>query len=215
VARPIPLRQSVYEALVELIVVGGLPAGQHLVEAELARRLGVSRQPVREALHRLEAEGWVDIRPAQGAFVHVPTEQEIDQLCDVRGLLEAEAARLAARAATPEAIVRLREGWRAGLDAFEADDLERVVAANAALHAQVTVLSGNAVIAELSAQVERRMRWYYRPVAFGRGRESWIEHAALIDAIEAGDEDAAAAIMRAHTQHTKAMYHEQTPAAGR
>ena len=78
VERPVPLRQSVYEALVELVIAGRLTPGQHLVETELARQLGVSRQPVREALHRLEAEGWVDLRPNQGAFVHVPTDKEVD-----------------------------------------------------------------------------------------------------------------------------------------
>src|SRR6476661_11247128 len=100
--RPVPLRQSVYDALIDLIVGGELPPGQHLVETELARQLGVSRQPVREALHRLEAEGWVDLRPNQGAFVHVPTDKEVDQLLDVRELLEVETARLASRAVTAE-----------------------------------------------------------------------------------------------------------------
>jgi DNA-binding GntR family transcriptional regulator len=100
VERPVPLRQSVYEALVELVVAGRLRPSQHLVETELARQLGVSRQPVREALHRLEAEGWVDLRPNQGAFVHVPTDEEVDQLLDVRELLEVETVRLAAMAAT-------------------------------------------------------------------------------------------------------------------
>jgi DNA-binding GntR family transcriptional regulator len=92
VQRPVPLRQSVYESLVELVIDGRLRPGQHLVETELARLLGVSRQPVREALHRLEAEGWVDLRPSQGAFVHVPTHHEVDELLDVRELLEAETA---------------------------------------------------------------------------------------------------------------------------
>src|SRR5437879_9700100 len=92
--RPGPLRERVYEALLELIVTRSLKPGQHLVETELARLLGVSRQPVREALQRLNTEGWVDLRPAQGAFVHDPTEEEADQLLVVRGLLEAEAARL-------------------------------------------------------------------------------------------------------------------------
>ena len=72
--RPVPLRQSVYDALIDLIVGGELPPGQHMVETDLARQLGVSRQPIREALHRMEAEGWVDLRPSQGAFVHVPTD---------------------------------------------------------------------------------------------------------------------------------------------
>ena len=94
--RPVPLRQSVYDALIDLIVGGELPPGQHMVETDLARQLGVSRQPIREALHRMEAEGWVDLRPSQGAFVHVPTDSEVDELLDVPALLEAETGRLAA-----------------------------------------------------------------------------------------------------------------------
>ena len=100
--RPVPLRQSVYDALIDLIVGGELPPGQHMVETDLARQLGVSRQPIREALHRMEAEGWVDLRPSQGAFVHVPTDSEVDELLDVRALLEAETARLAAAGRGPE-----------------------------------------------------------------------------------------------------------------
>src|SRR6201996_7295975 len=107
--RPVPLRQSVYDALIDLIVGGELPPGQHLIETDLARQLGVSRQPIREALHRMEVEGWVDLRPSQGAFVHVPTDSEVDELLDVRALLDAETARLAARIATPSHLAGLRE----------------------------------------------------------------------------------------------------------
>src|ERR1700683_4667531 len=117
VQRPVPLRQSVYEALVELVVGGGLKPGQHLVETELARQLGVSRQPVREALHRLEAGGWVGPRPNPGAFVHVPTYHGVDELLDVRELLEVQMARLAARSASPAGIARLRAIWRDGQSA--------------------------------------------------------------------------------------------------
>ena len=106
--RPGPLRERVYEALLELITTRSLRPGQHLVESELARHLGVSRQPVREALQRLNTEGWVDLRPAQGAFVHEPTEDEADQLLTVRTLLEAEAARLAAPTPTRPA----SRSWR-------------------------------------------------------------------------------------------------------
>src|SRR5260221_508346 len=77
VQRPVPLRQSVYEALVELVVGGALRPGQHLVESELARQLGVSRQPVREALHRLEAEGWIDLRPSQRQSARPPRHPRV------------------------------------------------------------------------------------------------------------------------------------------
>jgi DNA-binding GntR family transcriptional regulator len=212
VERPLPLRQTVYDALVELIVGGTLLPGQHLVEAELARQLGVSRQPIRESLHRLQAEGWVDLRPGQGAFVHTPTEQEVDQLLDVRGLLEGEAARLAAIAAKPDDATRLRELWSDGVAALDSNDHDQIVAANAAFHAHVTSMSGNVVLAELVALVDRRVRWYYGRVVHTRGQESWQEHGALVDAIEAGDGDAAAAIARRHSERTKHAYHERVTA---
>lgn len=213
VERPVPLRQSVYDALVELIVDGSLAPGQHLVEAELARHLGVSRQPVREALHRLRAEGWVELRPGQGAFVHVPTEVEVDQLLDVRALLESEAARTAARSASPEEIARLRVLLGEGADALAAGDPERVAGANTALHTEITAASGNAVLAELTGIVKGRMRWYHRSVALTRGEGSWEEHEALIDAIEAGDASRAADIMRRHVEETRTAHHERIRAS--
>ncbi|HEY9439084.1 MAG TPA: GntR family transcriptional regulator, partial [Streptomyces sp.] len=107
--RPGPLRERVYEALLELIITRALQPGRHLVESELAGHLGVSRQPVREALQRLNTEGWVDLRPAQGAFVREPSETEADQLLSVRTLLAAEAAGLAAVHAGPAGIAALEQ----------------------------------------------------------------------------------------------------------
>jgi DNA-binding GntR family transcriptional regulator len=206
--RPVPLRQSVYDALIDLIVGGELPPGQHMVETDLARQLGVSRQPIREALHRMEAEGWVDLRPSQGAFVHVPTDSEVDELLDVRALLEAETGRLAAGSRTsPGRLARLREICREGHEAAEADDFGTAVAANAAFHAEVAVIGGNAVLAELADIVGRRVQWYYRMVAPARGHGSWDEHAEMIEAIAAGDPERAQALARRHTEQTRQAYH--------
>lgn len=207
--RPGPLRDRVYEALLELITTRALQPGQHLVESELAGHLGVSRQPVREALQRLNTEGWVDLRPAQGAFVHEPTEEEADQLLTVRTLLEAEAARLAAVNAGKAGIAVLEELCAEGERAVDADDVDAAVTMNARFHAKVMELAGNAVLAELAAQVDRRVRWYYTPVARQRGVRSWIEHRSLIDAIAARDELRASLLMREHTEHTRRSYHER------
>ncbi|SDJ32197.1 DNA-binding transcriptional regulator, GntR family [Nonomuraea maritima] len=209
IPRPATLRESVIEAIQELIVSGQLKPGQHLVESELAEMLGVSRQPVREALQQLSGEGWVDLHPGQGAFVHVPTVQEADQLLAVRALLETESARLAAKHAGKDGVRRLRELCQGGIAAVEDDDVETAVALNSELHALVTALSGNSVLAELASQVARRVRWYHTPVARQRGMASWVEHSQLIDAIEAGDDNRAAKIMREHTEHTRASYMEQ------
>ncbi|KWT63286.1 GntR family transcriptional regulator [Streptomyces albus subsp. albus] len=207
--RPGPLRERVYEALLELITTRALRPGQHLVESELAGHLGVSRQPVREALQRLNTEGWVDLRPAQGAFVHEPTEEEADQLLTVRTLLEAEAARLAAANAGSAGIAELEALCDQGEQAVRDDDVEAAVATNAEFHAKVMALAGNAVLADLAAQVGRRVRWYHTPVARQRGKRSWAEHRELIAAITDRDEARATAVMRAHTEHTRRMYHER------
>ncbi|MFI1422002.1 GntR family transcriptional regulator [Streptomyces sp. NPDC020731] len=205
--RPGPLRDRVYEALLELITTRALQPGQHLVESELAGHLGVSRQPVREALQRLNTEGWVDLRPAQGAFVHEPTEEEADQLLTVRTLLEAEAARLAAGNADGAGVEALEEILAEGLEAVDADDVDAAVALNARFHAKIMELAGNAVLAELAAQVDRRVRWYYTPVARQRGGQSWVEHRELIAAVAAHDGQLATRLMREHTEHTRRSYH--------
>jgi DNA-binding GntR family transcriptional regulator len=204
--RPVPLRERVYDAIQDLIISRRLAPGQHLVESELAEVLGVSRQPVREALQWLANEGWVDLRPGYGAFVHAPTHEEADQLLAVRSLLEAESARLAAEHAGADGVARLRELCRRGAEALEAGDFDAVVAANADLHRCVTELSGNKVLLDLVTQVDRRVRWYYTAVAPQRGKRSWQEHTKLITAIERRDPDAAAHIMREHTERTRQTY---------
>ncbi|MQA16416.1 MAG: FCD domain-containing protein [Pseudonocardiaceae bacterium] len=209
IARPVPLRESVYEAILDMIITGGLRPGEHLVENELAVLLGVSRQPVREALQWLKNDGWVELRPGHGAFVHAPTAAEADQLLVVRTLLETESARLAASNGTEDGVQQLRELCQRGVAALADEDIEAVVAINAEFHTAVTRLSGNEVLVELAAQVDRRVRWYFTPVARHRGPQSWEEHAALIDAIVAGDGDGAAKIMREHTEHTRQSYLEQ------
>jgi DNA-binding GntR family transcriptional regulator len=204
--RPVPLRERVYQAMQDLIISRRLAPGQHLVESELAEILGVSRQPVREALQWLSNEGWVDLRPGYGAFVHAPTHDEADQLLAVRTLLEAESARLAALNAGPEGVAQLRELCKQGLDALDNDDIDGMVAANAALHRCVTELSGNKVLLDFATQVDRRVQWYYTPVARQRGKRSWQEHMKLISAIEKGDGELAAKIMREHTERTRQTY---------
>jgi DNA-binding GntR family transcriptional regulator len=204
--RPVPLRQSVYDALIDLIVGGELPPGQHLVETDLAQQLGVSRQPIREALHRMEAEGWVDLRPSQGAFVHVPTHSEIDELLDVRALLAAETARLAAKAPSAAQVARLREIVQQGQEASEADDFSAAVTANSFFHAEVAAIGSNAVLAELADIVGRRTSWYDRVMASKSGSGWWKEYGKLIDAIEDGDAELAELLARRNVIRDKESY---------
>jgi DNA-binding GntR family transcriptional regulator len=127
-------------------------------------------------------------------------------LLNVRELLESETARLAARSPARDKDSRLRAIWDDGHAAANNDDVARAVAANNAFHAEVAAIAGNSVLADLAGIVGRRVRWYYRLVAPARGHGSWAEHAELMDAIVAGDEERAILVARKHTERTRNAY---------
>lgn len=209
--RPGPLRSQVRDALIELIISRQLAPGQHLVEVDIARQLQVSRQPVREALQALQAEGWVDLRPGRGAFVHEPTDAEVDEVFAVRGVLEEQSAALAAAHATAADIEEMRSLCAQGRAALADDDATALVRLNSALHRRVTAASGNRVLGEFIASLDGRVRWYFTAIASARGAASWNEHDALVEAIAAHDAARAGQIMREHTGHTRAAYHRLRP----
>ena len=204
-ARPVLLQQSIYQAIAEMLATGELGPGQHLVESKLARQLGVSRQPVHEALHRLEAEGWVELRPGRGAVVRLPADQEVDDLLDVRELLEAEVARLVAGTITPDQAARLRSVCSDGAAAAGAGDAEQSAALNNDFHCALAEISGNAALAELADHIARRTSHTYRVVVPLRGQEPWAEHAEMLDVFVQGDQGRAAKLARTHVERARAV----------
>jgi len=200
------LRDQVYSTLEDLIVRRVLKPGERLLETELAAQLGVSRNPVREALTMLARTGWVDIHPRTGAFVHEPTPDEIRDFFDMRTLLESYAAERAATRVTADQLEILEEIWREGVKAVEAGDLETIVSANASFHDRIAEWSGNAMLHSTLSMMKRRVRWYFSSVADARGMASWDEHRRIIDALRARDAAHAATLMRAHTIATAEMY---------
>lgn len=211
VVRPAPLRLAVFDALRELIINREFQPGEHLGEAELAEQLGVSRQPVREAFQQLQAEGWVDLRPGQGAFVHSPSDKEVDDLLAVRTMLESQSAQLAALNRRDSDVEHLWQLWEQGVRAVESGHAEAMTGANAVFHSYVMNIAGNTVLTELGKLVDRRVRWHYQPLAQARSKDSWEEHAEVIRAIADGDSERAGRVMGAHTERTRqASHHEDS-----
>ncbi|HYL80940.1 MAG TPA: GntR family transcriptional regulator [Candidatus Acidoferrum sp.] len=128
------MQEIVYEAIRDAILSGRYPPGQRLVADELARELGVSRMPVREALHRLEAAGLVSLTPHRGAVVSQLSESEIVELYHIRGVLDGLATRLAAPHLTPQDHERMRAVLSQMASAAKAKDLEKVLGANREFH---------------------------------------------------------------------------------
>ncbi len=201
-----PLRERVRERLERLIVDGTYQPGEHLVETDLAERLGVSRGPIREALYLLQTQGWVDLHPRQGAFVHQSSSEEVDQFFQVRSLLESETSALAAGLVSPEDINELRRQIKAARRAIQAKDEAVLIQANVTFHGYVHRLARNPVLLELLQLLDRRLRWYFSPVTLERAADAWDEHEALVDAIALGDRGLAVTITRTHTDLTRQAY---------
>jgi DNA-binding GntR family transcriptional regulator len=204
--RPAPLRDRVYEALEELIIYGTLAPGQHVVEADIAKKLGISRIPVREGLQLLARDGWVDLRPRQGAFVHRPEMSEVNDVFSVRTLLEVEATRVATNKATAEAIQNLRKIHQTGSEALARSDEQELVMLNSQFHERISRMGDNEVLAGLIARLDKRIRWYFAPVVRTRGASSWEEHLEIIEAISARDPRRASEAMQKHAEATRSAY---------
>jgi DNA-binding GntR family transcriptional regulator len=192
-----------YARLRDAIVSGRLQPNERLVEAELTRLLGVSRTAVRTALVRLAQEGLVVHERNRGARVRYVDEHEAAEIVLARSALEALAVRQAAENASAEDVAELRSilaEMRARLDD---EDLLGASDENAVLHARLLELSQNRTVQRLVAGLKSQLvRFQYRTILVpGRSERSFAEHSAIIDAVAAGDPDAAEAAMRTHLAH--------------
>ncbi len=214
IARTESLSTLVKNSLAELIIQRAFPPGHHIVETEVANQLGVSRQPVREALLHLSAHGWVDQIPGRGTFVHEPTRSEITDAMKFRVLMETEAARLAADLGTPKDFAELAALAKAGLSAVETGDMATAIKSDSDFHAKVASLSGNSYLRESLDRLSLRSRWYLRPVLEMQGDRSFSEHLEIAELMSRGDGAAAADRMRAHTEEAIELVFATTEPAG-
>jgi len=203
-SQQVPLRDQVLVALRQRIVNGDYPPGERLTEDRLASDFGVSRNPVREALRVVQAEGFVTMVPRRGAVVSSPDASTLADMFIVRERLETIAARLAAERATEADVARLRALLDAAREATDRLDFSRVAELNSELHLRVIEISGNRRLSSIASALYLQVHWVFRIGAAQRAPHSWIEHIRLVDAIETGDGAAAAAAAAAHVNAASA-----------
>lgn len=196
----VALREQVLAELRRRIVDGEYREGERLTEIRLADDFGVSRNPVREALRVVEAEGFVQILPRRGAVVATLDETAVRDLFAVRRQLETLAAASAAERATPAGIAALRALVAEAATATAAEDFDRVAELNSEFHRTVIELSGNRWLVSMSAAMYHHVHWVFRAGAAQRAPHSSEEHVRLVDAIEAGDAAAATEAARLHVE---------------
>jgi DNA-binding GntR family transcriptional regulator len=193
------LRDEVYGQLREGLISGRYIPGDVLVEGILAEGFGVSRSPVREALHRLADEGFLKILPRSGYLVTAVSPSDIAENVHLRVLLEGEAARLASTRLSPDVIERLKEIQR-----LEEEAQDESVELNREFHMLVAENSGSKMLTKLIAslldQDERMLRLHPLILDPRASRAHW----EIIEALEASDPVASETAMRDHIREMAA-----------
>lgn len=194
------LGQEVTRHLRRMIIDGEFRPDERLVEEKIAGRLGISRTPLREAMHRLEQEGLLRKRK-QGGYVIAPlSREEVEEVVEVRSALEELVTRLATRRATPETLAPLEDNARRFAEALEAGDEERLVELNTQFHVLLREAAGSRLLtrtlAELDGVVERISRAAISNISAGLW--STTDHRDILEAIKSGNEDLATSMTRKH-----------------
>jgi DNA-binding GntR family transcriptional regulator len=205
---------AVYVAIRDSICDGELAPGQRITQDELADRLGVSRQPVSQALIVLKSQGFVSETGRRGVVVAPLRIDMVRDIYEMRGALDELAARLAAARARPEALAEGRDILAAGQRLVVAGAVKDLVKADMAFHEWIYRLSGNALIRQaLDAQWHHLRRVMAAVIGHGDYREVlWGEHENILNGIAEGDAEAAGTLSRRHVEAASVTLRERLQA---
>ncbi|MCL0106729.1 GntR family transcriptional regulator [Peptococcaceae bacterium] len=203
-----PLREAVFEAVRDAIISGKFKPGERLMEVQLAEEMGVSRTPVREAIRKLELEGFVKIMPHKGAYVAKVSIKDIIDVFEVRAALEALAARLAAKRITEDELKQLK---RAAMsiadlaDGHDIHDIEEAVKVDTGFHDIIYKASRNEKLVQFITHLREQMK-RFRATSLalpGRTKMALEEHEKIVQALWDRNEELAAELSRKHIENAE------------
>lgn len=188
-----PLREAVCETLRDAIRKGILEPGERLMEVQLADELGISRTPVREAIRKLEQEGYVIMMPRRGTYVSDISTNDVKEIFEIRSALESLATGLAARRIEPDELETLQnllieiEGYIAK------NDIEKIVETDIKFHGLLYKVSRNERLVNIINNLKEQLaRFRTLSMSYpGRLQETLEEHSEMVEAIANGDVSAA------------------------
>ena len=154
------IRRKTYEYLREKLLNGEIPPSQHLIEAKIAKDLGTSRTPVREAFHSLELEGLIESIPRVGYVVKSTSEEEVEEICEIRMAIEGVAARWAIEKAHKKLIEELKKNISISGGRVSKGNAKAFIDLDARFHEIIARHSGSQRLLELAQTLRRHMLRY-------------------------------------------------------
>lgn len=198
----VPIRAKTYETLKHRIISGAFEPGERLVEEPLAEELGVSRTPVREALHKLELEGLIKPLETRGFCVPKESIEEVEEVFDIRAILEGFALRLICENIQEKDIQKLNRFVQKAEKAYQDKDTEKVFQYNTEFHDSLYALIENTKPRLLSLMGDMRkfvLRYRKDTLHYLKGARRSIEgHKKIMLALELKDRDLCERVMREH-----------------
>jgi DNA-binding GntR family transcriptional regulator len=203
------LSEQVKDRILQWILEGHLAPGSRIIETRVAKELGVSQAPVREALRDLTTLGVVEMKPYRGASVRQPSKNDLVEAMEVRAELEALAAKTAAPRITEECLGELRKLIGEMRVLAEAGDTHAHAQKNTEFHETVLRASGNRTLLRTWSMLEPYARTYVTAMVPGMDL-IWLgdRHQDILDALEAGDPERAAETMRHHAREAETLVME-------
>lgn len=192
------LHNLVHQEIRAAIISGQLKPGERLVEERFAEEYGVSRNPVREAIRALSSEGLVDVSSRKGAYVAELAPEKVQEIIEIRALLESHNARLAARHANPETLKNATAILERGKSAVSAGRHRKLRELNEQFHDALAEAGSNQLLSEMLGALRARSALLFSPDDPARQAMSWEEHAGILEAIVGGAEELAAERAMAH-----------------
>ncbi|MCT4372862.1 GntR family transcriptional regulator [Yangia mangrovi] len=196
------LTEQIYEQLIQILISGELRPGDIIVERRLAERLNASRTPIREALGRLEAERLVYKQANRGVTVSPFSTEALMEILNVRQVLEAEAARLAAGRLAPERVAEIRSEM-AALAEQPTPTLAEIWRVDDMLHGSIADAAGNELLAGMIRDLRRRTHVLNAYRSPHDSRYDHKENSLLLDAVVDGPPEAAQKAMADHIATVK------------
>jgi DNA-binding GntR family transcriptional regulator len=202
------LREEITQALRAAVITGHLRPGTVYSVPTLATQFGVSPTPVREAILDLAKEGLVAIAKNKGFRVNGLTDAELDQISEIRALLEVPVVSRLAGKLGPAQLDSLDALAQSIVDAAKHADLTAYLEADTAFHAALLGMGGNAMLVELVTDLRNRTRLFGLDALVHSGRltDSAGEHVALVTLLRRGDAAQAATLMRRHLGHVRGIW---------
>lgn len=199
------LQEDIYNKLKKAIIRGELNPGEKLYEIEIAKKLNVSRTPVREAFRRLQVDGDLSFAPNKGVFVTKHPPQEIKEIYDIISVLEGYAVELAAQRITAKDLAVLKKYQKQLIKFSSEKKYHQYAEQNYKFHEYLTILSNNATLVKTISTLRSRVyRYRFISVTIPGYLEKYAsEHESIMDALKMKDSSLAGKYMKAHVDFVK------------